>query len=51
MACPKCGCKETYYYEIGDDAMPGPDDIERCAACGYIFYTEEAEPEEEDDYL
>lgn len=50
MACPKCGCKVTYWYDSGDDVMPGPDDLERCSACGHIFWIEEA-ADEDDDYI
>ena len=59
MACPKCGCKETYPYVeddllgpypyVEDDLLGLPDDQERCAACGEIFYFEEHAPEDEDD--
>lgn len=39
MACPACGCKETYQYDGGvEDHEPGPaENLERCAACGTIF--------------
>ena len=47
MACPKCGCKETYEY-VEDDILGLPDDQERCSACGHIFYFEDHA--EEDDY-
>jgi len=50
MACPNCGCKETYSY-IEDDVIGLPDDQERCAACGHIFYFEDHAEEEDDDYL
>jgi len=30
MACPECGCKETYQY--GDSEI-----FERCQNCGKIF--------------
>lgn len=49
MACPNCGCKETYYY---DDEYYGEyyedSGLERCAACGYIFDVEDALPDDED---
>ena len=37
----------TYCYDEGDD-MPGGDErLERCAACGHIFDTEDSEPEDD----
>ena len=48
MACPKCGCKETYTY-VEDDVIGLPDDQERCAACGHIFYIED-HAEDFDDF-
>ena len=48
MACPKCGCKVTYIY-VEDDFAGLPDDQERCAACGHIFYFEDHAEEEDDD--
>lgn len=48
MACPKCGCKETYEY-VEDDVLGLPDDQERCAACGHIFYFEDHADEDDDD--
>lgn len=44
MACPACGCKETYQY----DGWGADDRIERCAACGAIFDIEDSAEEEED---
>lgn len=41
MACPKCGGKVTYSY-IMDDVQDDYD-MERCAACGAIFYLMDAE--------
>ena len=35
MACPACGCKETYQYD--DEDEPDDDRLQRCAACGTIF--------------
>ena len=48
MACPKCGCKETYTY-TEDDILGLPDDQERCAACGHIFYFDDHADEEDDE--
>lgn len=48
MACPNCGCKETYQF-VEDDVIGLPDDQERCAACGYIFYFEDHAEEYDDD--
>lgn len=48
MACPKCGCKETYEY-VEDDVLGLPDDEERCAACGHIFFFEDGTYEDDDD--
>lgn len=46
MACPACGCKETYEYDEED----APDDTwERCAACGVVFNIEDHAPEDDDD--
>lgn len=47
MACPKCGCKETYAY-VEDDFLGLPDDQERCAACGHIFFFEDGTDEDEE---
>jgi hypothetical protein len=45
MACPRCGCKETYQYDDED----APDDYwQRCAACGVIFPIEDETPEDDD---
>lgn len=44
MACPKCGCKETYQFDGCDDdgcALGSDDRIERCAACGHVFDIED----------
>lgn len=51
MACPKCHCKTTYTYCRDDDIGCVVEDLERerCAACGHVFYTEEHEPENDDD--
>jgi hypothetical protein len=49
MACPKCGCKETYQYDDGDDCGMADDNLERCAACGEIFDREDEAPEDDED--
>ena len=47
MACPECGCKETYQYSDGEDFDIG-DELTRCAACGEIFdLGDEADEEDE----
>ena len=50
MACPACGCKETYgFYDEEDGFRTVPDqDYERCAACGVIFDIEDHAPEDDD---
>lgn len=50
MACPKCGCKTTYHYcDGGDDIGPADDeDLERCAACGHIFFVDDHADEDDD---
>lgn len=45
MACPACGCKETYQYDDWDDFGPSDEDTQRCAACGAIFQLEDELPE------
>lgn len=50
MACPACGCKETYQYNDGED-YDLDDELIRCAACWAIFEPEDEEPEDEDDGL
>ena len=44
MACPSCGCKETYTYDDEDYPQDG---MERCAACGRIFDIEDHVGEDE----
>lgn len=54
MACPKCGCKLHYQYDGGagwcdyldDDGCPP--DLQRCAACGTVFDSENSTEEEDD---
>lgn len=46
MACPRCGCKETYEY--GDEDAPD-DSWERCAACGVAFNVEDHTDEDDDE--
>lgn len=45
MACPACGCKETYSYDPDDEGDIG---MERCAACHVIFDFEDHAPEDDD---
>ena len=47
MACPACGCKETYTYD-DEDYGPADSNCERCAACGTIFDIDEHADEEEE---
>lgn len=49
MACPACGCKETYQYNDGEDFDLG-DELIRCAACGAIFEFEDETDEDENVY-
>ncbi len=50
MACPKCGCKETYQYDHMEDCMIVADErFERCAACGNVFDIEDAAEEDDDE--
>lgn len=49
MACPRCGCKTTYDVDAGDDADSFDDWLQRCAACGHIFNTEDHTEEDDDD--
>lgn len=48
MACPSCGCKETYQYDGDDDCGAGDDRLERCTACGNVFDVEDHTPEDEE---
>jgi uncharacterized Zn finger protein len=47
MACPQCGCQETYYACIDD--IEDEHDLERCANCGCVFDSFDA-AEDEDDF-
>lgn len=47
MACPACGCRETYQFDDEDFGI-GVDEMYRCAACGAIFQLEDEMPEEDD---
>ena len=51
MACPKCGCKETYQFDEGDDLSLSDDFWEHCAACGHIFDVEDSLSEDDDEWL
>lgn len=49
MACPLCECKETYaYYEYD---IFGETDLERCANCAHIFYSEDALDEDDESEI
>lgn len=48
MACPKCGCKVHYQYDSGWDGEQSDETLERCAACGDVFYIEDAADDDED---
>ena len=48
MACPNCGCKETYQFNSDDDFAGDDERLERCAACGAVFDIEDHADEEED---
>lgn len=38
MACPRCGCRVTYRYDMNPDFNdPEEDYWERCASCGAVF--------------
>lgn len=51
MACPKCGCKETYQYDHMEDCMIVADErFERCAACGEVFDIEDAADDDDDKF-
>jgi hypothetical protein len=50
MACPKCGCQVHYQFDNGDVIGTDPlnEELERCAACGYVFaLMDEADDDEE----
>lgn len=49
MSCPRCGCKETYQYDEGDECHVSDGSLERCAACGQIFEIEDHAPEDDDE--
>jgi predicted nucleic acid-binding Zn-ribbon protein len=46
MSCPKCGCQVTYVFQ--DDDLDNDDSMERCSACGNIFYFDEAGPDNDE---
>lgn len=46
--CPKCGCKVCYPLYDSEDYTGETEDMERCANCGYTFWIEEADDEEDD---
>ena len=48
MACPKCGCKDCYPLYDPEDYTGETEDMERCANCGYTFWIEEGDDEDDD---
>lgn len=48
MACPSCGCKETYQFNSEGDFAGDDERLERCAACGAVFDIEDSSDEEEE---
>jgi hypothetical protein len=48
MSCPKCRCKVSYQYDSGDDCVQADDSLERCAACGHVFYIEDSADEDDE---
>ena len=50
MTCPKCGCKACYPLYDPEDYIGETEDMERCANCGFIFWIEEAE-DDDDDFI
>lgn len=49
MACPTCGCKTTYVYDDEDEDHGSAGELERCSACGAIFYDEDHILEDDDE--
>lgn len=49
MACPLCGCRETYEYDDPEEADYGHGDLQRCAACGSVFSIDDELTEDDDD--
>ena len=47
MACPKCKCEVTYSYSY-DDFDDRDYEMERCSACGTVFYLMDAAEDRED---
>lgn len=49
MACPNCGCKETYQFDgWHEDHDPGDESFDRCAACGAVFDIEDHTDEDDE---
>lgn len=48
MACPRCGCKTTYYFDSEDEYIQEDYEMDRCAACGCIFYLMDCDGDEDD---
>lgn len=51
MACPNCGCKETYQLTGCLEDLDGDDcdRTQRCAACNCVFDLDDHLPEEDDE--
>ena len=47
MSCPKCKCEVTYGYS-NDDVDDRDYEMERCSACGTVFYLMDAAEDRED---
>jgi hypothetical protein len=45
--CPKCGCKVTYPIFNPHDYSDTAEDKEICANCGYVFWIEDADDDDE----
>jgi len=43
MSCPKCGCPVTYC--ANEDDVEQGYDMEKCATCGSVFYSMDADDE------
>jgi hypothetical protein len=49
MACPSCGCKETYQFNDCDGGETDDEEMQRCAACSDIFPLADEVSEGDDD--
>jgi len=50
MACPKCGCKVVYPVYDPEDYEGKTEDMYQCPNCGYTFWIEEGD-DDEDEYI